>query len=158
MKPAASQRQISDARLRWKRVQCTVRAAVRWLRVYSHSRTSVKNTSPLVETLEHVTEVSRQALGFIQSLTNASLANQLPCKSFLLMVLESHRRAATRQHGLIAFHVLLTSLEDPLASTFCSPCPALRYAQLDIIFLVLTHWGRRTTAVHGIRTFFSEPK
>jgi hypothetical protein len=129
MKPVASQRQISDARLRWKRVQCTVRAAVRWLRVYSHSRTSVKNTSPLVETLQHVTEVSRQALGFIQSLTNASLANQLPCKSFLLMVLESHRRAATRQHGLIAFHVLLTSLKTQSlgVDVLQSLAPALRY-------------------------------
>ena len=45
------------------------------------------------------------------------------------MVLESHRRAATRQHGLIAFHVLLTSLKTQSlgVDVLQSLAPALRY-------------------------------
>ena len=104
------QMKCSRACHRWRRAQCAVRAAIRWRRLYAQSQQSA-TISPLVAVLGHVTDISRKALCFVNDMTNISLKNRMSLQCFLLTVLESHRRAATRQHGLTAFHILLTSLK-----------------------------------------------
>mmetsp|Transcript_83789 Transcript_83789/g.236753 ORF Transcript_83789/g.236753 Transcript_83789/m.236753 type:complete len:3060 (-) Transcript_83789:463-9642(-) len=119
----ASSNVPSLARQRWRRAQCTVRAAIRLRK----SR-QTPGAPGMLQILHSVPGAAREALRFVKDMTGSGLRNDGALSIFLLMVLENHRRAAARQHGLAAFHVLITSLKTQslAVDVLHSLTPALR--------------------------------